>query len=138
MATVQSAPALSPSGNNPAPLLRVILESLGLHQCVFAAAELGLADLLVGGPKSVTDLAAQAKADEDSLYRVLRLLASEGVFAEIAPRIFAIWQITRLSSSSPVTATTASARSAPASSIMRTSHPSPCIATSPSSSAMVR
>ena len=89
MATVQSAPALSPSGNNPAPLLRVILESLGLHQCVFAAAELGLADLLVGGPKSVTDLAAQAKADEDSLYRVLRLLASEGVFAEIAPRIFA-------------------------------------------------
>ena len=49
---------------------------------------------------------------------------------------FAIWQMTRLSSSSPVTATITSARPKPASAMIRTSHPSPCITTSPSCSAI--
>ena len=71
------------------PLLRIMLESLALHQCVFAVAELGVADLLVSGPQSTADIAKKLRVDEDALFRILRLLASQGIFTETAPRTFA-------------------------------------------------
>ena len=46
------------------------------------AAQLRVADALAAGPKAVTDLAAETGAHAPSLYRVLRALASVGVFAE--------------------------------------------------------
>jgi hypothetical protein len=66
-----------------------MMESLALHQCVFAAAEFGIADLLACGQQSINELAAKLNVEEDSLYRVLRLLASQGVFTETALRTFA-------------------------------------------------
>ncbi|HEX7288574.1 MAG TPA: methyltransferase [Candidatus Angelobacter sp.] len=57
---------------------------------IYIAANLGIADLLAGGPKPVSDLAAATGSHEDRLYRVLRALASVGVFAEVAPRQFAL------------------------------------------------
>jgi hypothetical protein len=74
---------------NPAPLFSIIMQSLVLRQSVFAAAEFGIADLLAIGPKSVSELAAQLHLDESSLGRILRLLASEGIFAESTPGVFA-------------------------------------------------
>jgi len=74
--------------SNPGPLLRIMLESLALHQSVFAVAELGVADLLASGPQSTADLARKLRVDEASLYRILRLLASQGVFTETAARMF--------------------------------------------------
>ena len=74
--------------SNPAPLLRIMLENLALHQSVFAVAELGVADLLASGPRSTADLAQKLRVDETSLYRILRLLASQGVFSETAARTF--------------------------------------------------
>jgi hypothetical protein len=52
------------------------------------AADLGVADGLGTGPRSVAELARETGADEDTLYRILRALASEGVFAEDEPRVF--------------------------------------------------
>ncbi len=49
-------------------------------QALYVAANLGLADLLVGGPLPVADLAAAVGADADSLHRILRLLVHEGIF----------------------------------------------------------
>ncbi len=46
------------------------------------AAKLRVADALAGGPKSVADLAAETGTHAPSLFRVLRALASVGVFAE--------------------------------------------------------
>jgi O-methyltransferase domain/Dimerisation domain len=54
------------------------LVSRSLH----VATELGIADLLKDGPKTVEDLAASTGAQRESLYRLLRTLASQGVFAE--------------------------------------------------------
>jgi hypothetical protein len=54
------------------------------------AVEVGVADRLVAGPLSVRELAQATSTNEDALYRVLRLLASVGVFNEIAPRRFAL------------------------------------------------
>lgn len=55
--------------------------------CFYASAlsavtQLGIADRLASGPKTAAELASEADAHAPSLYRVLRALASKGVFAE--------------------------------------------------------
>jgi len=53
-----------------------------ISQAVYVAAKLGIADRLVAGPLGVDALAAQTGSHDRSLYRLLRALASVGVFAE--------------------------------------------------------
>lgn len=53
-----------------------------ITQGIWVAAELGIADLLIGGPSTVGELAVKTKTRPDPLCRVLRALASVGVFAE--------------------------------------------------------
>jgi hypothetical protein len=53
-------------------------------------AELGIADLLAKGDKTVDELAASVSAHGPSLYRVLRALAGVGVFAETEDRRFTL------------------------------------------------
>jgi hypothetical protein len=54
------------------------------------AAELRIADLLANGPREIADLARERGVNEDALYRVLRALASVGVFDEVARRRFGL------------------------------------------------
>jgi len=54
------------------------------------AVRLGIPDRLAGGPRSAEDLAGQAGVQADPLYRVLRALASVGVFEEREGRRFAL------------------------------------------------
>lgn len=51
-------------------------------QAIHVAATLGIADLLEDGPRSVDDLAQATGTHAPTLYRLLRALASVGVFAE--------------------------------------------------------
>jgi hypothetical protein len=51
-------------------------------------ADLRLAELLVEGPRSVDELAASSGADAATLHRILRALASDGIFAEGEPGVF--------------------------------------------------
>jgi hypothetical protein len=51
-------------------------------QCVYVAAKLGIADILANGPQPVEELAKQTGTHQQSLFRLLRALASLGVFAE--------------------------------------------------------
>lgn len=53
-------------------------------QAIYVAARLGLADQLRGGPRTVAELAAATGSDPRSLYRLLRALATVGVFEEQA------------------------------------------------------
>jgi hypothetical protein len=57
---------------------------------LYTATKLGIADLLKGGAKSTRDLAASCGVREEALYRVLRALASVGVFSEVAAGTFAL------------------------------------------------
>ena len=50
--------------------------------------DLGVAGALADGPRSVTDLARELDTDADTLRRLLRALASEGIFAEQEPGVF--------------------------------------------------
>ena len=54
------------------------LVSRSLH----VATELGIADLLKDGPQTVEALASSTGTHQASLYRLLRTLAAQGVFAE--------------------------------------------------------
>jgi hypothetical protein len=60
-----------------------------LHQCLYVAAALGIADLLRDRKATAAELADTLHVDEDALHRVLRLLSGQGVFEEIASRTFA-------------------------------------------------
>jgi O-methyltransferase domain/Dimerisation domain len=59
-----------------------------VSQALYVAAKAGIADLLADGPKPVEALAREANLHSRSLHRVLRLLASFGVFAESEPGRF--------------------------------------------------
>jgi O-methyltransferase domain/Dimerisation domain len=54
------------------------------------AMRLDIAARLSNGPRSVADLAREAGVQSDGLYRVLRALASVGIFAESSPSTFAL------------------------------------------------
>ncbi len=56
--------------------------SLVVHCALYAAARLGVADVLAGGPRSSGEIAAAVGSGPDATYRLLRALASEGVLTE--------------------------------------------------------
>ena len=55
---------------------------------IYVAAALGIADLLAEGPRSIEELARSSRSHAPSLYRVMRALASVGIFAETDTRRF--------------------------------------------------
>jgi hypothetical protein len=85
--TTQPAPEAAP----PFAVMMQMITGAWVSQAVCAAAELGIADLLKDGPRHCDDLAQAGGAHSDSLFRLLRALASVGVFAETdEPRALAI------------------------------------------------
>jgi ubiquinone/menaquinone biosynthesis C-methylase UbiE len=70
--------------------LEQMLGGFAVTQSIYAAAKLGIADLLDAGPRTTEELAGLAGVHAPSLYRLLRALASVGVFTETAPATFAL------------------------------------------------
>jgi hypothetical protein len=62
------------------PYLMEVMTGAWRAQAVYVAARLGIADMLAKGPRPVHELAREAGAEAGSLYRVLRALASLGIF----------------------------------------------------------
>lgn len=65
---------------------------LGTWICkpIYVAAEMGIADMLSDGPKSIDELAHLTGTHGPLLYRVMRALASVGIFSETGDRSFAL------------------------------------------------
>src|SRR5882724_7724575 len=87
---------MSPRRNAMAsPAEQIIRLSFGfaVSQALRVVADLEIADRLAAGEQSVDDLAAQTGSHADALYRVMRLLAAEGVFCEIAARRFSLTEV---------------------------------------------
>ncbi len=61
-----------------------------ISQAIYAAAKFAIADHLNGGPKTVGELANATSTNPDALYRLLRALASVGIFVEGKPRQFSL------------------------------------------------
>ena len=77
----------------PATGLSQLLRGSLVTQLIHVAATLGVADFLRDGPKSSDELAASLRVDPEALYRVLRALASLGIFAETDPHRFALTEL---------------------------------------------
>jgi hypothetical protein len=61
--------------------LRRMLAGGWIAQSLYLVTRLGVPDRLDGGPQTSADLAAATGVDHDALHRILRVLASTGVFA---------------------------------------------------------
>lgn len=61
-----------------------------ISKSIYAAAKLGIADLLKDGSQSCEQLAQATGANARSVYRLLRALASVGIFTEEKPGYFAL------------------------------------------------
>ncbi|MDY6805205.1 MAG: methyltransferase, partial [Cyanobacteriota bacterium] len=72
----------------PETIMKQMASGYWISQCVYVAAKLGIADLLTDTPKHCDQLAATTNTNSDTLYRLLRALASLGVFAETESRCF--------------------------------------------------
>ncbi len=77
-------------GLSPHAQLDRMITGYWLSQAIYAAAKFGIADLLKNGPLPVGELAQKTSTNEDALYRLLRALASAGIFAEGPPRQFSL------------------------------------------------
>ena len=75
---------------NPHAQMRQLIMGFRASQLVCVAARLGLADELADGPRDAATVAAAVGAAPQPLYRLLRALASIGVFAEGPDRTFAL------------------------------------------------
>ena len=68
----------------PPAAMMGLITGYWVSQAVGVVAQLGVADHLTAGPRSGDELARAVGADPPALSRVLRLLASIGVFADVA------------------------------------------------------
>ena len=84
---------MTAAGPSPSEALRRMMQGYQVSQALYVAATLGIADALVGGSKDVDELAQLAGANASALYRVLRLLASVGVFTEDDARHFTLTEL---------------------------------------------
>jgi precorrin-6B methylase 2 len=74
--------------DNSPQIVTGLLHGASKAQAIYVAAKLDLAGILAEGPKSTAELAERTNTHEPSLFRLLRALASEGIFAETTPRTF--------------------------------------------------
>ena len=90
-AGLTSAPTTGAPGTPPPHAVLVQMAgALVLSRALYAVAELGVADHLAAGPRVADELARATGAHAPSLYRLLRTLASVGVFTEDADHHFAL------------------------------------------------
>ncbi len=69
---------------SPADAMQELIFAAWVSQGITAAADLGVADALAGGPLSIDELAGRVGADADALSRLLRALISRGIFTQRA------------------------------------------------------
>ena len=74
----------------PGATLGRLIVGFQVSQAIHVAATLGVADLLADGPRTSDELAVATNAHAGSLYRLLRALASVGVFHEDDGRCFSL------------------------------------------------
>jgi O-methyltransferase domain len=80
----------SPQSPPPPLVMMQLLFGKQLTYSLSGVARLGIADHMDGKPQPVEEIATKAGAHAPSLYRVMRMLASFGVFKEGPPRQFAL------------------------------------------------
>ncbi|MGB7060882.1 MAG: methyltransferase [Candidatus Zixiibacteriota bacterium] len=81
---------------SPEAALGRMIGGFMVTQMIYVATKLGIADLLKDGPKGVNELVESAGAHPEALYRLMRGLASTGIFAETDDRQFELTPLATL------------------------------------------
>jgi hypothetical protein len=84
------------SDTSPSTVLHRLGMGHWISQSLYVVTEMGVADQLRGEARSIDDLAQSVGAHTEALYRVLRALASIGIFTEIKSRHFALTPVGQL------------------------------------------
>jgi SAM-dependent methyltransferase len=87
--TVPDAQTRAPSGIPPHVQLIQMGVAIWQARAVYAAAELGIADLLAEGPLEIEEIARKTATHVQSLFRLMRALASCGIVEAVGPGLFA-------------------------------------------------
>jgi hypothetical protein len=87
---VTAGATVTPGGLTERLGLLGVLSGAWVAQGCSVLAELGVPDLLAGGPRSAAELAGDCGADPAALHRLLRALATAGLLTEPAPGRFAL------------------------------------------------
>ena len=87
--------AVSEDGNPSPPVLFQMATGYWVSQAIYVAAKLGIADLLKDGPQSCVSLAMATGSDAPSLFRLMRALASVGVFSQVGGDRFALSRLAK-------------------------------------------
>jgi predicted transcriptional regulator len=82
-----AAPAAGP---RPGEVIMQLGTGYMATAALYAVTKLGIPDILKSGAKPASEIAKACDANEDAVYRVMRSLASTGIFTECAPRTFAL------------------------------------------------
>jgi len=80
------------AGPRPGEIIMQLGTGYMTTAALYAVTKLGIPDILKSGPKPTSEIAKACGAKEEPVFRVLRALASAGVFTETAPRTFALTQ----------------------------------------------
>lgn len=81
-----------PNTQTQSPMLAFVelASKLWINHAIGAAAKLGIADAMSHEAKSVEEIAQATETHAPSLYRLLRCLASVGIFTEVEPHSFTL------------------------------------------------
>jgi hypothetical protein len=96
MIMTDPAPFLASNDIAAAVALRQLSIGFWISKAIAVAAELGIADHLTHGSKTIEELAPAVGAHPGALYRLLRSIASVGVFAEEGPGRFTLTPLAAL------------------------------------------
>jgi len=93
---------LDSSKLNASEKLMSMIFGFMVSQAISVIAKLGIADLLQEGSRSATNLAEATNSHPHSLYRVMRALASEGIFYEHEDKTFSLTPMGNLLKKNPL------------------------------------
>jgi hypothetical protein len=88
--------AIGAGASPPSATLLQMMTGYRVSQALYVAAKLSVADLLADGSVDCEDLASATDTHAPSLQRVLRALASIGVFTEVSPASFVLTPLAKL------------------------------------------
>ncbi|HEY7056071.1 MAG TPA: MFS transporter [Vicinamibacterales bacterium] len=81
-------PTSKHADGSPTPLIDQIATGHVVAAALHVVLRLGIPDRLSSGPRTIAELARDSRTHEDALYRVMRALASVGIFEEMSTRRF--------------------------------------------------
>lgn len=87
----------SPADTSPVEKMLQMMSGFWVSRGLYVAAKLGIADLLnEDGAKTAEELAALTETNADALFRILRMLAMVGVFAQDSENRFSLTPVSEL------------------------------------------